>query len=91
MHRLRDIGQLKSYVRQAEVLIGRVPVDIANKVGVDIRLAIKGIVTPKAPPKPKRKPTLVVDDDGDYVYDEEFEQETESLDARFAEVFIAEE
>jgi hypothetical protein len=60
LHRKRDLEQLKRYVLEIEKLLGRTPV--LGEVNGDLKLALRGIVEVRKPPKPKLKPVVQLDD-----------------------------
>ncbi|CAA7264670.1 unnamed protein product [Cyclocybe aegerita] len=71
LHRKRDVEELKRLVRAVETFISNAASNVARDVEEDMARGIKGIVTVRAAPKPKPKPTLRIDDDAaEYVEDE---------------------
>jgi len=75
LHRKRDAEELKKVVLQVQEMLRRVAPDVAKNVEEDMQMAIKGIVTKKAP-KSKQKPLLNIDDGDQDVHtdDERFEE-----------------
>lgn len=57
---------LKKHVLALQALADKLPAGSVQEVQEDLAVAIKGIVTPPAPPKKQEKPELVVDDVDDY-------------------------
>lgn len=63
VHQRRDLPILKAYVREVETVIRGLP--CAHELQEDLYIGVKGIVT-EASCRPKRKPSLCIDDDDDY-------------------------
>jgi hypothetical protein len=66
LHRRRDTEELKKVVLQVQEMLRRVAPAVAKDVEQDMQMAVKGIVTEKAPER-KQKPVLN-NDDGHEVY-----------------------
>ena len=63
MHRKRDVEELKTYVLEVEMLLGRLQPTSTQEVRQDLDIALKGIVMIRKLPKKKPKPDLQLDDD----------------------------
>jgi hypothetical protein len=63
VHRRRDLEGLEAHVREVEALVHRLPSGGPYDLQNDLRLGVKGIVTPKQAKKTRPKPDLVIEDE----------------------------
>ncbi|KAI0369978.1 hypothetical protein BV20DRAFT_945276 [Pilatotrama ljubarskyi] len=63
VHKARDLEALKGYALQAEELMRTLPPAVSEEWRDDMKIALKGIVETKKPPKREPKPELQVEDD----------------------------
>ncbi|GJE94213.1 hypothetical protein PsYK624_103810 [Phanerochaete sordida] len=66
LHAEEKFEELRQGIVRLQELSACVPVTVAQEWAWDLQMAIKGIVQPRAPPKRKAKPELVIEDDDMY-------------------------
>ncbi|KIM48469.1 hypothetical protein M413DRAFT_440213 [Hebeloma cylindrosporum] len=74
IHRKRDVEELKKLITEVEALLCDIAPNVARDLEEDMALAMKGIVAPKRPPKPKPRPQLAIEDEA-YDYEREISED----------------
>ncbi|KAG6864834.1 hypothetical protein C0991_006858 [Blastosporella zonata] len=63
IHRCKDVGELRRRVRETAELLQSLPFPTTEQFQKDLRIAVKGILMARQPPKPISKSDLVCEDD----------------------------